>query len=101
MRRTRGLLIRGRKNGPWITWNKDPFSNISWVCRIETFKNGQLEGPYFEFWDNGNLATGGFYLNGKKTGRWAEYWIDTTILTETHYQDDEPVLVVEYPSRSI
>jgi antitoxin component YwqK of YwqJK toxin-antitoxin module len=37
------------------------------------FKNGMLNGPYFNYWENGKLKESGSYSNGKRNGDYKYY----------------------------
>lgn len=62
------------KVGVWIV-----VEDSSCIIRLETYNNGVLSGPYFEYYLNGVLATKGKYRNGKKVG----WWVFTSSLNYT------------------
>lgn len=53
------------KTGIWIS--VDDTTRMIEICR---YKNGELNGPYFKYFENGELASRGKYKNGKKNGWW-------------------------------
>ena len=44
-----------------------------------TFKNGKKEGPWVDYWENGQLKMKGDYKNGKTEGPWVGYNEDGTV----------------------
>jgi len=52
---------------------KDVVGNASLVASVE---NGKIEGPWIEYYFNGQLEKKGNYKNGKKVGAWVEYYWD-------------------------
>jgi len=64
-----GVYVNGKKNGVWITNNP-----ITGAKTIETFKNGELDGPYLIFYKTGRLCRQGRYVEGKSVDEeWENY----------------------------
>ena len=44
-------------------------------------KNGKREGPWIQYWDNGQIRLKGIYKDGEKVGDdWVEYAMDGSVL---------------------
>lgn len=43
------------------------------------------EGAFEEYYQNGRLASKGFFLNGTKNGHWKEYYENGTLFAEGYY----------------
>ena len=57
------------------------FSDVPFTGEVEgreqgKFKNGKREGPWVEFYENGQLFIKGEYRNDKQEGPWVEYYND-------------------------
>ena len=39
-----------------------------------TFKNGKKEGPWVDYWENGQLKMKGDYRDRGREGSWVSYW---------------------------
>ena len=51
-----------------------PFSGKVTGIEQGTFKNGKKEGPWVNYWDNGQLRLKGDYKNGTSDGPWVSYY---------------------------
>jgi len=82
-----GVWINGREYtgtvyGEYINLNGD---NISWTCEINRgFKSGMSREEY----DNGSTYKEGFYIEGKRTGKWNKYYSDGNIHEISHFDDE-------------
>ena len=63
-----GRMKDGKREGEWKAYLRDgrPWS-------IDTFKDGELEGPSTVYWENGNLRWEGNYKAGVHCGHWKFY----------------------------
>lgn len=64
-----GFIVNGKRNGTWITYHLGKTvvkSTISYV-------NGQLNGPYIEYNDRGQIESLVTYKNGVYDGLFAKY----------------------------
>ena len=53
-----------------------------------TFRNGEKEGPWVEYWKNGQLSFKGTYKDGKRDGPWVSYYYeDGQVWSERTYKD--------------
>lgn len=74
------------KNGMFWVGEHKQFNNQGKPLLVETWANGQLDGPY-EKWDyNGNPEEKGTYKAGKKVGTWTRYL--SGFATEYDYDAD-------------
>jgi uncharacterized protein len=62
------------------------FSNET-LQKVETFKNGKLEGIYQEYFENGKLFKEGTYENGVLSGKLKIYHLNGNIKLETSYSE--------------
>ena len=51
------------------------------------FKNGNKEGPWVSYWDNGQLQAKGSFKNGKQEGPWVSYLYNGQCLEEGDYKN--------------
>ena len=51
-----------------------PFSGEVTGRQQGSFKNGKEEGPWVNYWDNGQLRLKGDYKNGTSDGPWVTYY---------------------------
>jgi antitoxin component YwqK of YwqJK toxin-antitoxin module len=49
--------------------------------------NETEDGPYTEYWDNGNMMVEGNYKDGKPQGIWTEYYEDGQKHSEGGFKD--------------
>lgn len=77
------------------------------VKEVVPYLNGQLEGDYVRYNENGQLEWSGQFENGKRVGNWDRYWGFRNTRNRLRYQYQygesgyepevtEPVLVKEY-----
>ena len=77
------------------------------VKEIVPYLNGELEGDYARYLENGKREWEGQFENGKRIGEWVNYWGFRTTKDRRHYvyqygesgfdpEMKEPVLVKEY-----
>ena len=59
-----------------------------------TFRNGEKEGPWVEYQDNGQLSYKGTYKVGKEDGPWVHYYPNGQLSDKGTYKDGE--LVKQY-----
>ncbi len=90
-----GQYYLGTKNGRWVTLNRNDIlidkkkyyhgwpkeSMVKYydqerkkLKEVLPVVNGILEGDYYYFFENGQIAVKGHYENGVKTGTWTEYY---------------------------
>ena len=71
--RTRGAYKNGEKEGPWVQYHDN--GQIYWKG---AYKNGKREGPWVGYWDNGRVLFKGAWKNGKREGPWVHYDVHGT-----------------------
>lgn len=99
---TYGIYLKSKKDSVWTTWNeegrllmKETYKNdllngekrlyfipsdkefVKEVCINSTnYLNGEIEGPFKEYYPSGQLRKTGQYLNHKREGEWISYEMD-------------------------
>jgi hypothetical protein len=68
-----------------------PFTGKTTGQQQGIFKNGLLEGPWVQYYDNGQLLVKGNYKNGKEEGPWFYYWDDGQLSRKVTYKNGEKV----------
>ena len=63
-----GTFRNGEKDGPWVEYHDN--GQLSWKA---TYKNGKLDGPSVSSHDNGQVFRERNYKNGKLDGPWVRY----------------------------
>lgn len=64
----RGELKDGKREGPWVNYYDDGQLDNKGV-----YENGRKEGPWVSYWSNGQLSYKGVFKNGRKEGPWVSY----------------------------
>jgi antitoxin component YwqK of YwqJK toxin-antitoxin module len=69
-----GGLDSGKRVGSWETFHKDgkPWS-------LNTYTNGNFDGPYKAWYESGQIRIDGNYSMGKRVGVWNYYAEDGTV----------------------
>ena len=80
----RGNIKDGKKDGPWVSYNKD-----GRVSARETYKDGKLNGPRveYEYYSNGQLRYKDTYKNGEIDGAWVWYHNNGQLQYKGTYKD--------------
>ena len=68
-----------------------PFTGKTTGQRQETYKDGVLDGPWFEYHDNGQLFGKGDYKKGKREGPWVTYLHNGQLVDEGTYKNGKKV----------
>lgn len=90
-----GIFYKGTKHGRWMSYNKNDLlmnkqkyfkgwpkeSLVTYYDKerkklkeVVPIENGVMEGNYFYFHDNGEMAVKGEFRRGEKVGVWSEYY---------------------------
>ena len=69
-----GTFKNGKKEGPWV----DYWENGQLKMKGDYRDRGR-EGPWVSYWENGQLEMKGDYKNGKTEGPWVGYNEDGTV----------------------
>lgn len=67
--------------------NKSFYSDGKTVATVKNYKNGVLEGKFFEYYENGNKKTESNYKDGILNGTLKKYSISGTLLSSAQYAD--------------
>ena len=81
------IKVKDTKNGRYEVTDTGDFNIISISGRSISFsvKNGNLNGDFTEYYENGLKMSEGSYTNGKKSGKWTTYNDNgKTWITETY-----------------
>ncbi|MCH7403437.1 toxin-antitoxin system YwqK family antitoxin [Belliella kenyensis] len=91
----KGMFYYGTKHGTWMTfdsrnvlldkghynggWRKDSRTTYydadnKTIEKMTPIEYDLMEGNYFQFYENGQVAVVGEYQYGEKVGLWTEYW---------------------------
>lgn len=83
-----GKVIKGKREGQWITNNID--GNI--IIKAN-YKNDLLDGEYIQYFENGNTKAVAHFKNGRPDGVWFVYNNKGKILREGSYQNGKPAAI--------
>ncbi len=81
-----GMVVSGVQNGIWMTYFPD---NNNKIKTIANYVNGNMNGPYLELNDRGQIEKKINYLNSQIHGTYAEFKFGRPL---KEYQYDEGVL---------
>ena len=72
--KTQGTFKNGKKDGPFVDyWDNGQSESQG------TYKNGKMDGPYVSYPDNGQFRAKGTLKDGKREGPWVVYKKDGTV----------------------
>ena len=72
--KTQGTFKNGKKDGPFVDyWDNGQLESQG------TYKNGKMDGPYVSHHDNGQFRAKGTLKDGKREGPWVVYKKDGTV----------------------
>ncbi|MBV7441334.1 toxin-antitoxin system YwqK family antitoxin [Weeksellaceae bacterium TAE3-ERU29] len=80
-----GKQKNGKKEGKWT------FLSNGITQKIQNYENGQLNGEYKSYNDNGKLYCKGNYENGKRVGEWKFYFSNGSLKEIGYYQNDKSI----------
>lgn len=80
---TKGDYITGEKSGNWKVWSGDRQLLIN-----ENYFNGQLHGPRYTFYENGQQASEEFFVGNLKQGLFKTWYMNGYQSNELSYQTD-------------
>ena len=69
-----GSIKNGEEEGAWIRYRDN-----GQLYSKGNYKNGKKEGAWISYFSNGQLMRKGNYKNGKEDGAWVEYEKDGTL----------------------
>lgn len=64
----KGMIVDGQRDGLWVSFYED---GVRWT--EENYINGKLEGRTINFYPSGLLRFRGQYMDGEKAGLWQFY----------------------------
>lgn len=73
--RLKGSYINGTKEGKWEEY-LNTVMNIYRIDCIVNFSEGQPDGSFVRWYENGQKEVAGIYIGGKKEGLW-RYWYES------------------------
>ena len=79
---SRGVIKNGEREGPWVI-----YYNNGRLWYKGAYKNGKQEGPWLWYHDNGQLWSKGEYKNGKFEGPWVAYYDDGQLWSKGTYKN--------------
>jgi hypothetical protein len=77
-----GVFKNGEREGPWVIYYEN---GRPWYKG--EYKNGKQEGPWLWYHDNGQLWSKGEYKNGKFEGPWVTYYNDGQLWSKGEYKN--------------
>lgn len=83
-RHYQGLLIDGKKDGLWITYNDSTYQ----VQEIQNYINGIKDGTYVCFNSDKTLGWFGNYKDGQKEGHWIIFQNNNFLKREAYFIND-------------
>ena len=79
---SRGGLKNGEREGPWVIYYEN---GRIWYKGV--YKKGKQEGPWLWYHNNGQLWSEGAYKNGKFEGPWVAYYDDGQLWSKGAYKN--------------
>ena len=64
-----GTYINGEKDGPWTEWHDNGQVKLK-----ESYKNKKRNGKWVFWYENGQIKTEGDYIDSKKSGKWTNWY---------------------------
>lgn len=83
-RHYQGLLVNGKKEGLWITYDASTYQ----VQEIQNFVNGIKDGTYISFNPDKTVEWLGNYKSGQKEGHWIGFQKDNILRSDSYVFDD-------------
>ena len=80
-----GKQKNGKKEGEWT------FLSNGLKQKIQNYENGQLNGEYKSYDENGKLYCKGKYEKGKRVGEWKFYFSNGALKEIGYYQNDKSI----------
>tara|TARA_B110000902_G_scaffold263429_1_gene342471 strand:+ start:1319 stop:1807 length:489 start_codon:yes stop_codon:yes gene_type:complete len=77
-----GSFRNGEREGTWVSYWEN--GQLSFK---ENYKNGQREGTWVGYFENGQLSFKENYKNGKEEGEYISYWGDGRLLTKGNFKN--------------
>lgn len=84
-----GKYSYDNKTGEWKIF----YANQNTIKAKMNYLNNELNGKYFEYYENKNLKVKGEYLNGRKVGKWIFYSSDGNVDYVAEYSNDKLIKI--------
>jgi len=78
----RGAFKNGEQEGPWFTYYEN-----GQLSDKGAYKNGKKEGPWVGYYENGKLYSKGAFKNGEQEGPWVLYYKNGQLLNKGAYKN--------------
>ena len=75
------MLNLKKKNGTYRIYSK----KTGKVIMEKNYRNGNLDGEFTYFWENGQIHVSGYFNNQRRSGIWINYDINGNIILEENY----------------
>ncbi len=85
MKYVSGELKDDKRTGEWVYY--DHYGNVS---SRYNYKDGEVDGDAFTYFENGKVETKAEYEEGKKNGLYLEYNVFGELIVEGTYKDGQP-----------
>ena len=79
----------GKREGAYNTWHIDNDKNKIAPYQHFYYKNGELNGAFVCYYENGNIMEEGNYKMGKLNGLMREYNDTGKLISQCYYKDDK------------
>lgn len=79
-----GLFKPEGRDGEWKLRNEYGFEDV-----VMSYDNGDREGDYVEYFENGEISVKSTYMDNKREGYYVSYYPDGKIHQEGYYKDGE------------
>ncbi|MDI6796606.1 MAG: hypothetical protein QMD09_06670 [Desulfatibacillaceae bacterium] len=81
----RGVLVDGRRSGPWSFWYD------SGALQMQgSYENGLKTGLWTKWWENGSKQSEGLFVEGKMHGPWADWLPDGALAQKSFWENGRP-----------
>jgi antitoxin component YwqK of YwqJK toxin-antitoxin module len=82
--KSQGSIKDGEEDGPWVQYWKN-----GQLFKKGTFKDGKRDGPWVEYHDNGQLWSKGTLKDGKEDGPWVYYHDNGQLYSKGTYKNSK------------
>ena len=77
-----GSFKNGQREGSWVSYHEN-----GQLYRKGNYKNSKREGAWVGYFENGQLSFKENYKNGKEEGEYISYWGDGRLLTKGNFKN--------------
>ena len=79
-----GTMRNGKREGPWIQYWDNGQLRLKGI-----YKDGRGNGLFSRYWENGQLSWKGSFKDGKRNGSWVSYFEDGQLMRKGTYKNGE------------